>query len=108
LVFGATEIPFVNGTYTLTPAELAAATKVADAPAAPSICFENNKLIVNGYEGKALVIKKDGSEIENVATLPAAYSKDLSAQTGRLVVTLDGKDYQIDANPTVKAYTPAP
>jgi len=82
--------------------------KKAPLPSGPSICFENNKLIVNGYEGKALVIKKDGSEIENVATLPAAYSKDLSAQTGRLVVTLDGKDYQIDANPTVKAYTPAP
>jgi hypothetical protein len=91
------------------------------APAGPSICFENNKLIVNGYETAALVIKKDGSAIVSETSLPAAYSKDLSAQTGRLVVVMDWVDnsdpsnpvakhaeYQIDANPTVEAYTPAP
>ena len=101
LLFGATEIPFVDGTYTLTAAELAAANKVAGAPAAPSICFNYNVLEINGHDGEALVIKQGTTEIDNVASLGATYSKDLSAYNGRLVVTLNGQDYQIDANPAV-------
>jgi len=74
------------------------------APAAPSICFNYNVLEINGHEGEALIVKKGAEEIANVPALPAAYSLDLSAQSGRLVVTLNGQDYQIDANPAV---TPA-
>ncbi len=73
-------------------------------PIAPSICFNYNVLEINGHEGEALIVKKGDVEIANVAALPAAYSLDLSAQSGRLVVTLNGQDYQIDANPAV---TPA-
>lgn len=72
--------------------------------AAPSICFNYNVLEINGHAGEALIVKKGADEIANVASLPAAYSLDLSAQSGRLVVTLNGQDYQIDANPAV---TPA-
>jgi hypothetical protein len=67
----------------------------------PSICFNYNVLEVNGHAGESLVIKQGETEIENVAALGASYSKDLSAYKGRLVVTLNGKDYQIDANPAV-------
>jgi hypothetical protein len=74
------------------------------APLAPSICFNYNVLEINGHEGEALIVKKGADEIANVPALPAAYSLDLSAQSGRLVVTLNGQDYQIDANPAV---TPA-
>lgn len=70
-------------------------------PSAPSLCFNYNTLEVNGYTGKSLVVKQGATEIENVASLPVIYSLDLSAYTGRLVVTLDGVDYQIDANPAV-------
>ena len=76
--------------------------KKAALPAGPSICFNYNVLEINGHEGESLVIKDAaGAEIENVAALPAAYSKDLSDKSGRLVVTLNGQDYQIDANPAV-------
>ena len=71
------------------------------APAAPSICFNYNVLEINGHDGEALVIKQGTTEIDNVASLGATYSKDLSAYNGRLVVTLNGQDYQIDANPAV-------
>ena len=103
LMFGAKEIPFVDGTYTLTAAELAAASKVASAaaPAEPSLCFNYNVLEINGHEGEALVVKQGDTEIANEAALPAVYSLDLKAYSGRLVVTLDGVDYQIDANPAV-------
>ena len=74
----------------------------------PSICFNNNKLEINDYNGKSLVIKQGASEIVNIPSLGTTYQKDLGAYTGRLVVTLDGKDYQIDVNPTVTSYTPAP
>ena len=104
LMFGAKEIPFEDGVYVLTADELAAASKVAGLPVAPSICFNYNVLEINGHEGEALIVKKGADEIANVASLPAAYSLDLSAQSGRLVVTLNGQDYQIDANPAV---TPA-
>ena len=74
----------------------------APAPAAPSICFNMNKLEVKGYAGKNLKVMK-GTDVV-IAEAPVAdddETYDLSAQTGRLVVTLDGKDYQIDANPAV-------
>jgi len=102
------EITLANaGTYSFTAA---ANTVVADrfiinyVPAAPSICFNYNVLEINGHAGEALIVKKGADEIANVASLPAKYSLDLSAQSGRLVVTLNGQDYQIDANPAV---TPA-
>ena len=66
-----------------------------------SFCFNYNVLEVMGHAGESLVIKQGETEIENVAALGASYSKDLSAYKGRLVVTLNGKDYQIDANPAV-------
>lgn len=75
------------------------------APAVPSLCFNYNVLEINGHDGESLVIKQGTTEIDNVAALGATYSKDLSAYTGRLVVTLNGVDYQIDANPAV---TPVP
>lgn len=71
------------------------------ASAEPSICFNYNVLEVNGHAGESLVIKQGDTEIENVAALGASYSKDLSSYKGRLVVTLNGVDYQIDANPAV-------
>lgn len=70
-------------------------------PAGPSLCFNYNVLEINGHEGESLVVKKGADEIANVPALPANYALDLSAQSGRLVVTLNGKDYQIDANPAV-------
>lgn len=103
------EVTLANGgTYSFS---VAANSTIADrfiinrsAPAGPSICFNYNVLEINGHDGESLVIKDAaGAEIENVAALPAAYSKDLSAYTGRLVVTLNGQDYQIDANPAVTA-----
>ncbi len=77
-------------------------------PVAESLCFNNNILEVNGYTGKSLVIKQGTSEIVNIPSLPAMKAIPLGAYTGRLVVTLDSKDYQIDVNPTVTPYTPAP
>ena len=70
-------------------------------PTAPEFCFNYNKLTVNAYTGKSLVIKQGTTEIVNIPALPIVYEKDLSGYTGRLVVTLDGVDYQIDANPTL-------
>ena len=75
--------------------------KKAPLPTVPSICFNYNVLEINGHAGEALVIKQGTTEIDNVASLGATYSKDLSAYNGRLVVTLNGQDYQIDANPAV-------
>ena len=71
-------------------------------PTAPEFCFRNNELTVNGHAGESLVIaSKEGLEIENVASLPATYSKDLSAYNGRYIVTLNSVAYQIDVNPAV-------
>lgn len=67
----------------------------------PSLCFNYNVLEINGHKGESLVVKKGETELVNEASLPLLYSKDLSDQSGRLVVTLNGKDYQIDANPAV-------
>lgn len=69
-----------------------------------SFCFNYNVLDVMGHGGESLVIKQGDTEIVNIPALSGVYSKDLSAYTGRLVVTLNGVDYQIDANPAV---TPA-
>lgn len=65
----------------------------------PSLCFNYNVLEVLDHAGESLVVKQGDTEIANVAALPAAYQLDLNAYTGRLVVTLNGQDYQIDANP---------
>lgn len=67
----------------------------------PSLCFIYNILEVNGYEGKSLVVKQGETEVVNIPSLGATYSKDLSAYTGRMVVILDDEEYLIDANPTV-------
>ena len=80
--------------------------KKAALPSGPSICFNYNKLQINGHAGEALIVKKGAEEIANVAALPAIYELDLNAQSGRLVVTLDGVDYQIDANPAVEEVKP--
>jgi hypothetical protein len=69
-----------------------------------SFCFNYNVLEILGHGGESLVIKQGDTEIANVASLSGAYHIDLSAYSGRLVVTLNGQDYQIDANPAV---TPA-
>jgi len=78
------------------------AIKKTPLPTAPEFCFRNNELTVNGHAGESLVIaSKEGLEIENVASLPATYSKNLSAYNGRYIVTLNSVAYQIDVNPAV-------
>ena len=76
------------------------------ASAGPSICFSYNVLEINAHAGESLVVKQGDTEIANEAALPAVYSLDLSAYNGRLVVTLNGQDYQIDANPAVQKVNP--
>jgi hypothetical protein len=68
-------------------------------PSAPSLCFRYNVLEINAHTGESLIIKQGDTEIVNIPALGAVYSKDLSGYNGRLVVTLNGQDYQIDANP---------
>ena len=80
--------------------------KKAAMPSAPSICFSYNVLEINAHAGESLVVKQGDTEIANEAALPAVYSLDLSAYNGRLVVTLNGQDYQIDANPAVQKVNP--
>lgn len=80
--------------------------KKAPLPAAPSICFNYNHLIVTGYAGSTLKVEKAGVAVVAEQTLASDNEDfDLSAESGRLVVTLDGTEYQIDANPAV---TPVP
>jgi len=89
---------------TLTPnqAALAFGTLEPSAPAAPSICFNYNHLIVTGYAGSTLKVEKAGVAVVAEQTLASDNEDfDLSAESGRLVVTLDGVEYQIDANPAV-------
>jgi hypothetical protein len=74
------------------------------APIAPSLCFNYNILEINGHDGEALIVKQGDVEYANVPALPAVYSLDLSDKSGRIIVTLNGQDYKIDANPAV---TPA-
>lgn len=71
-------------------------------PTAESFCFNYNVLTINAHEGESLVVKQGTTEIANVAALPATYSLNLSTYNGRIVVTLNGVDYQIDANPAVQ------
>ena len=104
------DVPVTNGgTYgpiTIPAGGTHKTVKVNQAPAVPSLCFRENILEINGHAGESLVIaSKEGLEIENVASLPATYSKDLSAYKGRYIVTLNGVHYQIDVNPAV---TPKP
>ena len=89
---------------TLTPnqAALAFGTLEPSAPAGPSICFNYNHLIVTGYAGSTLKVEKAGVAVVAEQTLASDNEDfDLSAENGRLVVTLDGVEYQIDANPAV-------
>ena len=72
------------------------------APAVPSLCFNYNHLIVTGYAGSTLKVEKAGVAVVAEQTLASDNEDfDLSAENGRLVVTLDGVEYQIDANPAV-------
>lgn len=71
-----------------------------------SFCFNYNVLEVFGHAGESLVVKQGDTEIANVPALGGAYTLDLNAYTGRLVVTLNGTDYQIDANPAVEKVNP--
>ena len=92
-----------NYDFTITEAQKNAAIEdrfiINYAPLAPEFCFRYNVLTVNGHDGESLIIKQGDAEIANVPALGNAYSKDLSGYNGRLVVTLNGQDYQIDANP---------
>ena len=74
--------------------------------AGPEICFNYNKLTVKGYAGKTLKVMKGADVVVAEKTLSDNEEFDLSAQSGRLVVTLDGKEYQIDANPAVTEVKP--
>ena len=71
---------------------------------APSdgICFNYNMLEINGHAGETLVVKQGTTEFANETAMPAVYALDLSNESGRIVVTLNGVDYQIDANPAVQ------
>ena len=66
-----------------------------------SLCFRNNILEIIDHAGESLVIKQGTNVIVNEASIGAIYTIDLSNYSGRLVVTLNGTDYQIDVNPTV-------
>ena len=64
--------------------------------------FNYNHLIVTGYAGSTLKVEKAGVAVVAEQTLASDNEDfDLSAESGRLVVTLDGVEYQIDANPAV-------
>ena len=101
LMFGTKEIPFVDGTYTLTAAEFAAATKIADStvPATPKALIEGSMLTITGYAGKKVKVEDaNGATIEDEKTLATDNEPiDLSAQpAGRYVLILDGQKYQFD------------
>lgn len=113
LMFGAKEIPFEDGTYTLTAAELAAATKVASAaaPAVPGICFNYNKLQLTKYAGATVEVFADGAATAAVtANVPSdlPYEIDLSNEAAgkyKVVVAIPGvvdpEEYIIDVKPAV-------
>jgi hypothetical protein len=75
--------------------------KVNPKTAGVSICFNYNVLEINGHAGEALKIAQGATVIDQQTSIGATYSKDLSSYTGRIVVTLGTKEYQIDANPSV-------
>ena len=93
-------------TYTFTIEESEKNTVIADRfvinyslPAAPSICFNNNILEIKGHAGETLKVEKDGVAV--VAEAPLASDNeafDFNAYTGRMIVTLNGEEYHIDAN----------
>ena len=66
-----------------------------------SICFSNDVLDVIGYEGKTLKVEKeDGTPVvaEHALASNAEHFNLAQPSRTRLVVTLDGKVYQIDAS----------
>jgi len=76
-------------------------------PAEPSICFNYNILEVKGHAGETLMIEQDGVAVVNVSSLASDNeSFDLNNYQGRLVVTLNGEEYHIDANPVVTPVEP--
>ena len=111
LMFGAKEIPFEDGTYTLTAAELAAATKVASAaaPAVPGICFNYNKLQLTKYDGATVEVFADGAAtaaLTQVVAGDAQFDIDLSTlASGKYKVVVSGiatpEEYIIDVKPAV-------
>ena len=84
-----------NADGSLPKAKFAVSTK------GTSICFNYNVLEINGHAGEALKIAQGATVIDQQTSIGATYSKDLSSYTGRIVVTLGTKEYQIDANPSV-------
>ncbi len=79
--------------------------KKSELPTTPQLCFEKNVLKVIAHEGESLVVKNGATELVNIPSLPYIYTSDdfgalVPAET-RLVVTLNGVDYQIDVNPHV-------
>jgi hypothetical protein len=102
-----------GGTYpvTATAAEVAAGAYISNRfaiskIAGPEFCFNYNKLTVKGYVDKTLKVMKGADVVVAEKKLSDNEEFDLSAQSGRLVVTLDGKEYQIDANPAVTEVKP--
>lgn len=74
---------------------------VAPTPAEPSLCFSNDVLDVIGYAGKTLKVEKeDGTPVvaEHALASDAEHFNLAQPSRTRLVVTLDGKAYQIDAS----------
>ena len=68
-------------------------------PAAPSFCFRNNILEINGHEGESLVITEKASGADIVTeTLDAEYQYSFDGKSGRFIVTLNGQAYHIDAS----------
>ena len=69
------------------------------APAAPSFCFRNNILEINGHEGESLVITEKATGADIVTeTLDAEYQYSFDGKSGRFIVTLNGQAYHIDAS----------
>lgn len=115
LLFGTKEIPFVDGVYELTAAELAAATKVASAaaPAVQGICFNYNILTLTMYAGATVDVYPYGTTTAAVSATVAGdapFDVDLNAQASgkyKVVVTIPGvvdpEEYIIDVKPAVTA-----
>lgn len=107
------EITLANaGTY---PFTVAANSTIADrfvinyVPAAPSICFQNDVLDVIGYAGKLIKVEKeDGTPVVAEQALASDTEHFNLAQPSRtrLIVTLDGQEYRIDASVVPDPYVP--
>ena len=108
LKFGDKEIPLVNGVYTLTPAELAAAEKVTS-DAVQAICFNYNTLQLTKYNGATVEVFADGSAtaaVTQVIATDAQFDIDLNAlASGKYKVVISGiatpEEYIIDVKPAV-------